>query len=450
MGLDMRRLCNDPPGPCPSASDLSASLYPSKLTIYRRPSGKPPDPLALRRSHANLTRGVYNGYMSPAARRKFRRHVSTWLRSIFVYREHVKRRYDPGRAYPTMATLTLPVSQVHDDREINRKCFQPWLQVMRREYGVELYAWRAEAQENGNIHFHVLLDRYVPKRALQSAWNMCLDTLDYRARYFAESGSLDPPSTNIFFVQRRVKDRKTGEWRDADPVSYLLEYLTDAPQVDESSPSSGEDGQPQRRLVGFYRDAQGNRCTYVTRPISGRCWGMSDALRTIHEPRLIVSLPLLQALESAVESGEVRRTDLDHATVYTGRIFHTLSQSFPAFRLAIRDYHLQIFRHLYPGQIPSSYRWPRGQLDPVGLWLDSQDFSYTYPPTHDELVDAYTERIRPTINTVINFRTSPPTYSPVPALAYRRHRILARALRAGITSIPQRWIADLQTPTPVA
>lgn len=439
MGLDTRRLCNEPGSPRHRGTGLHASLYPSKVTIYRQPSAKPRDPLAAQRSEQNLTRGQFNGYMSPASRRKFRRHVGIWLRAIQVYRRDVKRRWDPGRAYPTLATLTLPVEQAHEDREINRKCLQPFLQVMRREYGVELYAWRAEAQENGNLHYHCLLDRYVPKRALQAAWNMCIDTLDYRARYFCETGSLDPPSTNILAVRDKIKDPKTGKWRSVDPVAYLLDYLSDAPVIDPEDQPGVDEEPRKRRLIGFYRDEEGVRRSYVTRPIEGRVWGMSDKLREVQEPKIEVTPDLVLALEEAAQAGDLKRIDLDHATVYAGRVYTALGRANPGFWALLNDYHIQVFAWLYPKQIPPDYKWRKGIFDPRGLWLDLSTMSYFYPPTLEERQDAWIERHGITGKLEVRSEPSGLYLRAKPEYAYRPRRILTRAIRLGIRSIPQRW-----------
>lgn len=33
------------------------------------------------------------------------------------------------------------------------------------------YFWRAELQANGQIHFHLIVDHYIPKHAVQHDWN---------------------------------------------------------------------------------------------------------------------------------------------------------------------------------------------------------------------------------------------------------------------------------------
>lgn len=392
MSLGTSRFCNDPTSPAHSTpfqealsgydgSTPVACIEWQRITFYREAvrSSKPPQPSLFR--DQNLTRGQFNGYMSPATRRKVRRIASTWIRSIMLYRAEVKKRWDPGRAYPVFLTLTLPHAQVHTDAEINRACLQPFLQRLKRDYEIENYFWRAEAQENGNVHFHLLIDRYIPKRYLQLSWNNCVDALGYLERYFNETGSLTPPSTEVHRIRDKVKDRRTGKWKSVDPVDYLLEYVMDTPTPEEpvtdaegregpEDPSTVSKSDKPRRLIGRYRAADGSIQEYITRPITGRVWGMSDTLREIREPRAEANVDMVMALEQAKNRGILRRVDLEHATMYFGPVGLVLSRSSESNWRLIKEYYLHVFAHLYPDQLPADYLKAHPPMDPRNLWID--------------------------------------------------------------------------------
>jgi len=55
------------------------------------------------------------------------------------------------------------------------------------------YIWKAETQDNDNIHLHLLLDVFVNKDALRVLWNTLQDVHGYIER----SNIIDPPSTRI-------------------------------------------------------------------------------------------------------------------------------------------------------------------------------------------------------------------------------------------------------------
>ncbi|MCS7020181.1 MAG: hypothetical protein RMJ87_14205, partial [Cytophagales bacterium] len=76
-------------------------------------------------------------------------------------------------------TLTLSSEQKHDDRTIKKVLLNHFLTELRENHNVEHYYWVAETQENGNIHFHVLIDVYIDKQKLSSIWNRIQAKLGY-------------------------------------------------------------------------------------------------------------------------------------------------------------------------------------------------------------------------------------------------------------------------------
>ncbi len=83
----------------------------------------------------------------------------------------------------TFITLTLPSKQIHTDNEIKSKCLNQFLIEISKYNYVSNYVWRAEYQENGNIHFHILVNKYVCWRDLRYRWNRIINKLGYVDRY---------------------------------------------------------------------------------------------------------------------------------------------------------------------------------------------------------------------------------------------------------------------------
>jgi hypothetical protein len=80
-------------------------------------------------------------------------------------------------------TLTLPSTQIHSDNEIKEKCLNSFLIEVKKIYKVNYYLWRAEKQENGNLHFHLLIDKYIDYQQLRDRWNRIINKLDYVDNY---------------------------------------------------------------------------------------------------------------------------------------------------------------------------------------------------------------------------------------------------------------------------
>ena len=119
-------------------------------------------------------------------------------------------------------TLTLSSAQIHSDRVIKEKLLKPLLRQLRNQFKVQNYIWKAEANNNGNIHFHITVDRYVPWRMLRSNWNMIQESLGYITRCSVP----DPNSTDVHAV---YKINNIG--------GYLSKYISKNDLYKENKPA---------------------------------------------------------------------------------------------------------------------------------------------------------------------------------------------------------------------
>jgi hypothetical protein len=105
-------------------------------------------------------------------------------------------------------TLTLPGEQLHTDKEIHYNVFRPFMRRLKRMLPSLLYVWRAETQENGHLHYHLIVNEFIHYRDIRKWWNYyCL-----RAGYTKHA---DPNSTDIHSL-RKVRDE----------AAYISKYLT--------------------------------------------------------------------------------------------------------------------------------------------------------------------------------------------------------------------------------
>jgi hypothetical protein len=71
----------------------------------------------------------------------------------------------------TFITLTLSSKQKHTDEEIKSNLLNHFLTEARKNWNMQYYIWKAEKQENGNIHFHILSNNYIKHEELRKTWN---------------------------------------------------------------------------------------------------------------------------------------------------------------------------------------------------------------------------------------------------------------------------------------
>ncbi len=121
-------------------------------------------------------------------------------------------------------TLTLPAKQKHDDKHIKKYALDPFLQSLRRKFNITLFIWKAERQENGNIHFHIITNKFIHFLKVRQLWNKHLSNkkLDYIEDYhnkwqeFYKGGFKMIPGDNRLEVTQRLAYEKAlvSGWRD--------------------------------------------------------------------------------------------------------------------------------------------------------------------------------------------------------------------------------------------
>lgn len=229
-------------------------------------------------NQANLQDNRTDGIMSAKAQKRLKQAVM-----MLLYKASYKKTTDSntGKSYSFLInfiTLTLPSKQIHSDNEIKEVCLNNFLQVMRKEVGLENYVWRAEAQHNGNIHFHIITDKYIHYKTLRKYWNQSIELLGYVTAFESKFHHSNPPTEEV----RAVKH-----------IRHISSYLSKYFSKHRSFAKIGElrliKGEQIEVLYGTdkYRQEQTNRkegkviasiISGVLRRIDGRIWFLSRSL----------------------------------------------------------------------------------------------------------------------------------------------------------------------------
>tara|TARA_R110000782_G_scaffold266622_2_gene361310 strand:- start:64 stop:1056 length:993 start_codon:yes stop_codon:yes gene_type:complete len=224
---------------------LTLSILPHQTTSYIPSSGRGTSDRFKTSFAENFEKAREDNLLSVGSARKLKRAIN-WMaylsREKVVYVREINKRVKFRMSF---ITLTLPASQIHTDSQIKSKCLMPFLQWLRDKYNVKKYVWKAEAQKNGNIHFHISLDKFIHYQTLRNQWNRNVESLGYLTRYREESGKFTPPSTEIKAV-KKVKNI----------AAYLTAYM--ASTRDSSSSKAKKEAE--------------------SRFVEGRLWGISSYL----------------------------------------------------------------------------------------------------------------------------------------------------------------------------
>lgn len=140
------------------------------------------------------------GFLSKKGQKSIRNAVYWFLYSVD------KNLIIEGRGKKKVGflTLTLQSKQVHSDKEIKSKCLNQFLTELRFDYNVKKYIWKAEKQENGSLHFHILTDTFLPVLEIREKWNRIIGKLGYVHAYAARMRKL----TWLEYKELRLKEFK--------------------------------------------------------------------------------------------------------------------------------------------------------------------------------------------------------------------------------------------------
>jgi hypothetical protein len=112
-------------------------------------------------------------------------------------------------------TLTLASQQIHPDSFITRELLHQFLVEAKQKWKVSRYVWKAEYQRNGNIHYHILVDRFIPYQELRDCWNRIQNKHGYVDRAIYKNSSYSYNSTDIHSL-----------YNINDVTTYITKYMS--------------------------------------------------------------------------------------------------------------------------------------------------------------------------------------------------------------------------------
>jgi len=100
-------------------------------------------------------------------------------------------------------TLTLPaINKQYSDLWIKRHILNNFLNKVKYKYNLSHYVWKAEAQGNGNLHFHITTNTYIHFADLNRIWNNCLEHTDLIDHYKKKFNNRNPNTTDIHSIKQ--------------------------------------------------------------------------------------------------------------------------------------------------------------------------------------------------------------------------------------------------------
>lgn len=195
--------------------------------------------------------------------------------SYLLYMANSKKAYSQhtGKAFRfkvSFITLTLSSLQQHSDTVIKNILLNQFLIEVKKRWQVSHYIWRAEKQNNGNIHFHILTDKFIPHSELKDVWNRIQNKLQYVDNYRENMRS--------FFANGfRIRDKIIKFWSEKDQRKAYVKGVA----TDWASPNSTD-----IHSLYFVNSIEKYLAKYLKKEsqagdTTGRLWGCSTSLSNL-------------------------------------------------------------------------------------------------------------------------------------------------------------------------
>jgi hypothetical protein len=282
----------------------TCSIHPSHINIFNEVVYENARPPRKKVEHLLKSDKKTHGIVSDQARRKITRAID-----YLLYMANDKTLPDTahGRNYKfkiAFITLTLPAKQMHSDNEIKDIILNHFLVELRKYYGVKNYIWRAEKQKNNNIHFHILVDKFIPWNDLRNRWNRVLSKLGYIDRYREEMK---------LFHKEGFKVRKDllSHWDYQKQIRAYKEGVKN----DWSNPNSTDIHSLYR--INRVKEYITKYCTKneTNSEVEGRLWGCNYELSQIKGARIILDNQINSALNELIKEYQPRVYTKEYFTV---------------------------------------------------------------------------------------------------------------------------------------
>ena len=280
-----------------------AIIKTNKIVVYKSNENKEITEQQLNVLKENWKQLEYNGYMSNETKKKLSRKLSCWSRSIELGNKYTDKQDRQYLRKILFLTLTLPFKQSTTDNTVKRFLLAPFISFLIRKNLVKYYFWKAESQENGNIHFHLLIDKYIDKKIINNYWNIfCY---------------------NYAFKYEKIDDKK----------------IHTAPSTRIEAPQNGDSIENYVLKYALKEDSH--------RKIDGRIWGMSDELRQIDVPVFEMNDEIAHCITNIDKLKRISIIQGDYFKIYEIDLIAEENYINNGFQDEIIQHYLQIFNWLY-------------------------------------------------------------------------------------------------------
>lgn len=314
----------------------------------------------------NLRENFPTGLITRKIKMRMTRIIDVWLKSLY-YSPTTETKHK--LFMPTFITLTLPAEQMHSDKDLNSKGLNRLLIKIKRSHSVKNYLWRAERQKNGNIHYHILVDKYISYKLINHYWNCILSDLGYIDKYrenqklfHAKGFKVRTDLLSKWSYEKQLKAYRQGiadNWSNPNTTdihslkkvknvtAYICKYTTKCDEYKEL-----------QEVKKYYADNVISEQTFKEveakilkkiekNKINSRCWGCSDEIRNLKEPKIIIDGQISKFIDEALENHCIKDVQNDMFRIIYCNDLIKLINKHSIIRTILKNHYCNIFNALY-------------------------------------------------------------------------------------------------------
>lgn len=274
----------------------SLLIHPMSLVMYSKVHWTIFTPYHKSNSLKNLESNFNHNSLSVQAKRKMTKAIKYLIYTASEKKAYNNKTKSTFTFKVNMVTLTLASKQIHSDQELKSKLLNQLLLELKAYYHVKNYIWKSEYQNNGNIHFHILTDKFIPWNELQNRWNRIQNKLGYVDRIDFTPKNKHPNSTDVHSL-RKVQN----------VAAYCTKYMT------KDSKRNHITCKREASPLGFNHSFKSNFVSRGTLKFlrkeanNGRIWGSSYELSHLDGGHSELNSELLKEIELLQkEKGSIR------------------------------------------------------------------------------------------------------------------------------------------------
>lgn len=329
------------------------SVNPNYICIYNEPEGgRNYNTESFNRNKVNLQHNETGGKISVKASKRINVALS-WFAALSSERKRISENKVEVKNRLSFITLTLSDTQKHTDQFIKQRMLNWFINEIKYKFSVSSYLWRAEAQENGNIHFHVVTNRYIHHTHIRTLWNNIQSNFGYTDNYKAKHGTdKQPPSTEIKAVYK-CKNIAGYLSKYVSKDTAVYKFNTTEARVTIKDALQNVNGilsiqviekkgickiKFEKNVANFsiienslhnYNIKTDAAERVELRPIQGRLWFLSQSLTKIKNATEQISSDNFTKIAESIKKGIIKAKTIitDYATTFVFPVYNYLKES---------------------------------------------------------------------------------------------------------------------------